>query len=64
MRKKIVKFFFVFEIIATEMLALNCLYKAYNACHRQFGSNMLTTSLRILYITKRDFFERNYLDSY
>ena len=63
MRKKILKMFFVFEIIATELLALNCLYVAYNACHQQFGSNVLTNSLRILYTTKRDFFQRNYLHS-
>ena len=34
-KKKIEKKFFVFEIIASELLALNCLYEADNACHRQ-----------------------------
>ena len=35
MQKKIEKKFFVFEIIASELIALNCLYMADNACYRQ-----------------------------
>ena len=35
MHKKIRKKFFVFEIIASDLVALNCLYEAYNAFHRQ-----------------------------
>ena len=33
MQKKIQKNFFVFDIIASELVALNCLYEADNACH-------------------------------
>ena len=35
MQKKIEKKFFVFEIIASELIALNCLYMGDNACYRQ-----------------------------
>ena len=35
MQKKIGKKFLVFEIIASELLPLNCFYYAHNACHRQ-----------------------------
>ena len=35
MKKKIEKKFVVFEIIASEFVALNCLYKEANTCHRQ-----------------------------
>ena len=35
MQKKIEKKFFVFEIIASEFVAPNCLYYAVNASHRQ-----------------------------
>ena len=34
-KKKIEKMFFVFEIIASELVALNCLYQGDNACHGQ-----------------------------
>ena len=34
-KKKIEKKFFVFEIIASELVAFNCLYYADNACHLQ-----------------------------
>ena len=34
MKKKIQKKFFVFEIIASEFVALNCLYQEENTCHR------------------------------
>ena len=34
MKKKIQKKFFVFEIIPSEFLALNCLYQEGNTCHR------------------------------
>ena len=34
-KKKIQKKFFVFEIIASELVALNCLYSADNAYHGQ-----------------------------
>ena len=33
MQKKIQKKFFVFDIIASELVVLNCLYQADNACH-------------------------------
>ena len=35
MKKKIQIKFFVFEIIASEFVALNCLYQEANTCHRQ-----------------------------
>ena len=35
MQKKIQKNYFVFEILASELVALNCLYSANNASHRQ-----------------------------
>ena len=35
MLKKIQKNFFDFEIVASELVALNCLYYADNACHLQ-----------------------------
>ena len=34
MKKKIQKIFFVFEIITSEFVALNCLYQVENTCHR------------------------------
>ena len=34
MKKKIQKKFFVFEIITSEFVALNCLYQEQNTCHR------------------------------
>ena len=34
MKKKIQKMFFVFEIIKSEFVALNCLYQEQNTCHR------------------------------
>ena len=34
MHKKIAKKFFVFEIIASELVTLNCLYKEENTWHR------------------------------
>ena len=34
MQKNIEKNVFVFEIIASELVAFNCLYYADNACHR------------------------------
>ena len=34
MKKKIQKKFFVFEIIPSEFVALNCLYQEENTCHR------------------------------
>ena len=33
MKKKIQKKFFVFEIITSEFVALNCLYQEQNTCH-------------------------------
>ena len=33
--KRIEKTFFVFEIIVSELVALNCFYLADNACYRQ-----------------------------
>ena len=35
MQKNIQKKFFVLEIFASELVVLNCLYQAENACHRQ-----------------------------
>ena len=35
MQKKIRKVFFVSEIIASENVAINCLYEEENTCHRQ-----------------------------
>ena len=32
--KKTEKKFFVFEVIVSELVGLNCLYQAGNACHR------------------------------
>ena len=34
MKKKIEKKFFVFEIITSEFVALNCLYQEQNTCNR------------------------------
>ena len=34
MKKKIQKKFFVFEIITSEFVALNCLQQEENTCHR------------------------------
>ena len=34
MKKKIDKKFFVFEIITSDFVALNCLYQEENTCHR------------------------------
>ena len=33
MKKKIQKTFFVFEIITSEFVGLNCLYQGQNTCH-------------------------------
>ena len=33
-KKKIENKFFVFEIIVSELVALNCIYETDNACHR------------------------------
>ena len=35
MQRKIEKEFFVFEIIVSKLVALNCLYKEQNTCHWQ-----------------------------
>ena len=35
MQEKIEEKFFVFEIIASELVALNCLYLEENTCHQQ-----------------------------
>ena len=35
MQQKIDKKLFVFAIIASEMIALNCLYQEENTCHQQ-----------------------------
>ena len=34
MKKKIVKKFFVFEVVGSEFTALNCLYQEENTCDR------------------------------
>ena len=48
------KYFFVFEIIPSELVAIKCL--AFSS-----AVNVLTISLKTLHITKRDFFQHNYL---
>ena len=45
MQRKINKKPFVFEIIVSGLLALNCLYKEENTCHRQ--SMCTETVLRV-----------------
>ena len=35
MQRKIEKKPFISEIIVSELVALNCLYKDYNTCHRR-----------------------------
>ena len=61
MQKRIRRKFFVFEIIVSELVVLNCLYSADNAF--SLTANVLTNGLRILCITKRDFFQFIYLHS-
>ena len=56
MQKEIQKKFFVLDIIPSELVALNCLYYSSTI-------NVLANSLRILCITKTDFFECIYLHS-
>ena len=61
-KKEKLKKVFVFEKIASELVVFSCLYLADNASDGDsLCVNMLTNSLRILYITKSDFFQRNYL---
>ena len=50
------KYFFVFEIIPSELVGIKCL------CFSS-AVNVLTISLKTLHITKRDFFQHNYLQS-
>ena len=58
MHKEIQKEFFVFEIIASELFALNCLLR------REYlpsALSVLGNSLEILHITNRDFLQVNCL---
>ena len=60
-KKKFIKKFFVFEIIASELVALNTF-----VLRREYFSsavNVLRTSLKILLITKRDLSQPNCLHS-
>ena len=61
MQKKIKKKFFVFEITASKLVALNCLY-----LKREYllsPISVLGNSLEILHITNRDVLQVNCLDS-
>ena len=61
MQKKIKKKFFVFEITASKLVALNCLY-----LKREYLLSFLSVlgnSLEILHITNREFLQVNCLDS-
>ena len=60
MQKKVKKKFFLSDIIASELIALNCQIR------REYLSsvvNVLTNSRKILHITKRGFFQLNFLHS-
>ena len=60
MLKKVEKRFLIFEIIASELVKLKSLLI------REYLSsavNVLTNTLKILYINKRDFFRLNYLQT-
>ena len=60
MQKKVKKKFFLSDIIAPELIALNCQIR------REYLSsvvNVLTNSRKILHITKRGFFQLNFLHS-
>ena len=60
MQKKVQKKFFLSDIIASELIALSCQIR------REYLSsvvNVLTNSRKILHITKRGFFQLNFLHS-
>ena len=60
MQKKVKKKFFLSDIIASELIALNCQIR------REYLSsvvNVLTNSRKILHITKWGFFQLNFLHS-
>ena len=60
MQKKVKKKFFLSDIIASELIALNCQIR------REYLSsvvNVLTNSRKILHITKRGFYQHNFLHS-
>ena len=59
MQKKSWENVFCFSIVASELVVLNCLYSADNACHPQAMSQK--KCLRNLSIVKRDFLQCNYL---
>ena len=61
MHKKILKKFFLFETIASELVALNCLYSEEDTCHRH--SVCQERILRFLHVTNRDFFQVNCVHS-
>ena len=61
MQEKIEKNFFVFEIIASQLVALICLL-----LRREYWSsavNVLTNTFKALHLTKKDLFRLNYLQS-
>ena len=53
MQRKIEKIFLVFEIIASEMAAVNCLYYQGNTCH---GQSMPYETVLRLCISVREIF--------
>ena len=59
-KKYLSKFFFVFQINASELVPSNCPRTAY------FSSAVavLTNSPKIFHVTKKDSFQRNYLHIY
>ena len=60
MQEKIQKKLCVFEIIASELVALNCLLR------REYLSsavNVLTNTYKALHMTKTDFFRLNYFQN-
>ena len=61
MHKKFWKLFFIFGINASELLALNCLY--YEKKFLSLPVIVLTKSLKILHVTKSNFFQLNFLCS-
>ena len=60
MQRKIQKKSFVSEIIVSELLPLNSLYKENNTCHRR-SVCVKKQSSRFLQSTNRDFFQLNYV---
>ena len=61
MQSQIGKKSFVSEIIVSELVALNCLHKEENTCHRQ---SVLRKRSEILHSTNIDFSQLNYVYRY